>query len=613
MNAKQPSLKENGSNSSTPLFPHQAANSNAFVPNLGESGFNFDPVQCHWQSPDQQCQMSAATYGELSQHVLHDHIEPQTAIVCEWDHCENLVASQQLTNHVWRDHHPDQYVCLWQTCGITFSDSNQLERHMEVAHVGALAPLGCHWTGCSATTATTKELQSHVNNEHLHIGGLAFPRRELPPNPMQASALSPYTAQYPSSSGCQVPPPQGSLLLSCGRQSPPFQNSPSLPHGGLIPAQSAPSSQYSSQRPTSQKSPSLPYGGQLPFSPASLPSPYEPQLHSSYDHQSHAFRTSAPSPLLAQDGSPYSSQPHGSQSFVLDPPSMNQTFSLSSASVAQDFYRPTSAPQTIDPQVNVSESFETPANVSQSFNHPTNVPQGFNPFTNVTQGLYPLTNLPQLSAPQANVPQSFDQSANVPQDFNSPMNVPRGFDPPTNVYQSFYPHTSEPQNSHLQANVPESFDPLTDLLPGFNPPTNIPQSSDPQKDVPQGFNLPTNVLPGFNQALDDVPRSFNPPMSVPQSFNHSTNEYHVCKWKADEGRICGASLPSENTLQAHVEANHYPFCSRDGLNLSAWICNWENCKSGTKPKGSKTRLIKHMYIHTLCMSFPLIPGLSYDH
>lgn len=156
---------------------HQFASSSAVFPayeNLpGFDNTNHDPMQCHWLLPDQQCDITAPTKDALSQHVFHDHIQPETSLACGWSDCDEQIDAQQLTTHLWNSHHPEQhvpdsYVCLWDGCMEMFSDAEQLETHMEVAHT-QMESIDCRWGGCGTITTNSAELQSHVNREHLHL------------------------------------------------------------------------------------------------------------------------------------------------------------------------------------------------------------------------------------------------------------------------------------------------------------------------------------------------------------------------------------------------------------------------------------------------------------
>ena len=156
---------------------HQFTNSSAVpsaydnVPRFNE--INDDPVQCHWLLPDQQCDITAPTRDALSQHVFNDHIQPESSLTCGWFDCEEQINAQQFTDHLWNSHHPgqhvpDSYVCLWNGCMEMFSDAEQLETHMEVAHTH-LESIDCRWGGCGTTTANSTDLQTHVNKEHIHL------------------------------------------------------------------------------------------------------------------------------------------------------------------------------------------------------------------------------------------------------------------------------------------------------------------------------------------------------------------------------------------------------------------------------------------------------------
>lgn len=156
---------------------HQFANSSAMFPAYGNlPGFDNvvdDPNQCHWLLPDQECDITAPTKDALSQHVFHDHIQPETSLTCEWSDCDEQINAQQLTDHMWNSHRPEQYVpesyiCLWDGCREMFSDAEQLETHMEVAHTH-MESIDCRWGGCGTITTNSAELQSHVNKEHLHL------------------------------------------------------------------------------------------------------------------------------------------------------------------------------------------------------------------------------------------------------------------------------------------------------------------------------------------------------------------------------------------------------------------------------------------------------------
>ena len=156
---------------------HHFASSSAMLPSYDDpTGFNSidDPrAQCHWLLPDQECDIIAPTNDALSQHIFQDHIQPETSLTCGWFDCNEQIDAQRLTDHLWDNHHPEQhvpdsYICLWDGCMEMFSDAEQLEMHMEVAHTKE-ERIDCRWGGCGAIATDSIELQSHVNKEHLHL------------------------------------------------------------------------------------------------------------------------------------------------------------------------------------------------------------------------------------------------------------------------------------------------------------------------------------------------------------------------------------------------------------------------------------------------------------
>ena len=158
-------------------FQGQPINSSAVFPasdNLpGFDNIHDNPVQCHWLLPDQECDITAPNKNALSQHVFHDHIQPEINLTCGWSECEEQINAQQLTDHMWNSHHPEQhvpdsYVCLWDGCMEMFADAEQLETHMETDHTH-MESIDCRWGGCGTVTTNSTELQSHVNHEHLQL------------------------------------------------------------------------------------------------------------------------------------------------------------------------------------------------------------------------------------------------------------------------------------------------------------------------------------------------------------------------------------------------------------------------------------------------------------
>ena len=149
----------------------QLANSGVVFPaydNLpGFDNTTYDPLQCHWLLPDQECDITAPA---LSQHVYHDSIQRETSISYgSSDWVGSLNAQQPMWNSNYPERHPpNSYVCLWDACMDRFSDAEQLKTHMEAAHT-QMESIDCRWGGCGCITANSAELQSHVDKEHLQF------------------------------------------------------------------------------------------------------------------------------------------------------------------------------------------------------------------------------------------------------------------------------------------------------------------------------------------------------------------------------------------------------------------------------------------------------------
>ena len=193
---------------------NQFANDDTFFPAYdfvsGYDNIDDHSVQCHWLLPDQECDITAPTKDALSQHVLHDHIQTETSLMCGWSDCEEQVNVQQLADHLWHSHHPEQsvpdsYICLWHGCKETFPDDAQLEKHMEVAHTH-MENIDCRWGGCSTITTNPTELQSHVNQEHLHI--------DIPPGPPSSAGPSSRFSSLQPRNPCFWSPENDDSLLS---------------------------------------------------------------------------------------------------------------------------------------------------------------------------------------------------------------------------------------------------------------------------------------------------------------------------------------------------------------------------------------------------------------
>jgi len=126
-----------------------------------------DPLSCQWLLPGQPCAVSPPTLDALSDHVYHDHIQPQTQQLCQWNKCNDVVDPQELVDHLSHDHHLDAYVCLWQDCKApNFSSSEALDEHIKLMHTKSF---DCHWGGCEVANNDPGDLTTHVYQEHLNI------------------------------------------------------------------------------------------------------------------------------------------------------------------------------------------------------------------------------------------------------------------------------------------------------------------------------------------------------------------------------------------------------------------------------------------------------------
>lgn len=127
---------------------------------------NDASLHCRWEAPGQSCNVSVSTPNALGQHVLHDHIEPQTTFTCPWDECAEVMGFQQLPSHLMHEHHPDRYICLWQDCKLSFKTHEALDAHIKFTH----ANLDCHWAGCEASAKDLSQLKTHFDTHHLNSG-----------------------------------------------------------------------------------------------------------------------------------------------------------------------------------------------------------------------------------------------------------------------------------------------------------------------------------------------------------------------------------------------------------------------------------------------------------
>ena len=120
--------------------------------------------QCGWVGNGENCTATVSSPGQTVQHVTESHIKPQTQVTCHWNDCGFSTDVHRLPNHLWTDHEPASYVCLWFNCEQAFSTHEELDEHFKMVH----CHMGCHWAGCEKTTTSETELQDHFSSEHIH-------------------------------------------------------------------------------------------------------------------------------------------------------------------------------------------------------------------------------------------------------------------------------------------------------------------------------------------------------------------------------------------------------------------------------------------------------------
>ena len=150
-------------------------------------------LKCQWETSGQQCEASMFSFNSLSQHVLQTHIQPQSVLPCQWNHCSDQVEVDNIPNHVWHYHSPtskaDAYVCLWQGCGNSFLTTDDLEVHMKATH----CRMNCHWNGCEQATSSEIALKAHVDTKHITK---ALNHYAISATPSLYSPETPQTAPY---------------------------------------------------------------------------------------------------------------------------------------------------------------------------------------------------------------------------------------------------------------------------------------------------------------------------------------------------------------------------------------------------------------------------------
>ncbi|ORY06990.1 hypothetical protein K493DRAFT_202681 [Basidiobolus meristosporus CBS 931.73] len=68
------------------------------------------------------------------------------------------------------------YTCLWDECGLVFTDPEALYSHLTDDHVGRKSTnnlcLTCHWGGCKVSTVKRDHITSHLR---VHVPLKPYP------------------------------------------------------------------------------------------------------------------------------------------------------------------------------------------------------------------------------------------------------------------------------------------------------------------------------------------------------------------------------------------------------------------------------------------------------
>ncbi|KAI9775966.1 MAG: zinc-finger protein [Geoglossum umbratile] len=131
-------------------------------------------LHCHWGS---NCDEEFFDWSALDDHIYRTHIKPQKDFQCRWDNCEQPTDSKMILNHVKRNHTFDEaqreHICLWSGCAFRFCDGEDLEYHVQQAHVPP-NNLHCQWDKCGAIAQDPNDLFLHLQTDHVAL---------LPPAP----------------------------------------------------------------------------------------------------------------------------------------------------------------------------------------------------------------------------------------------------------------------------------------------------------------------------------------------------------------------------------------------------------------------------------------------
>ncbi|KAH0544059.1 hypothetical protein FGG08_001677 [Glutinoglossum americanum] len=126
-------------------------------------------LHCHWGS---NCDEEFFDWSALDDHIYRTHVKPQKDFQCRWDNCEQPTDSEMILSHVKRNHPFDEaqreHICLWFGCSSRFCDGEDLEYHVQHAHVPS-NNLYCQWDQCGVLTQDPNDLSLHLQMDHVAI------------------------------------------------------------------------------------------------------------------------------------------------------------------------------------------------------------------------------------------------------------------------------------------------------------------------------------------------------------------------------------------------------------------------------------------------------------
>ncbi|KAI9862577.1 MAG: zinc-finger protein [Trichoglossum hirsutum] len=126
-------------------------------------------LHCHWGS---NCDEEFFDWGALDDHIYRTHVKPQKDFQCRWDNCEQPTDSEMILSHVKSNHAFDdaqrEHICLWSGCSSRFCDGEDLEYHVQHAHIPSNS-LYCQWDQCGVLTQDPNDLSQHLQTDHVTI------------------------------------------------------------------------------------------------------------------------------------------------------------------------------------------------------------------------------------------------------------------------------------------------------------------------------------------------------------------------------------------------------------------------------------------------------------